>query len=71
MALILAGAVVASLVAWLAMDLWLENFAYRVPIDPLLFVAATGMALVVAFATVALQSVGAVRRDPIAALCYE
>jgi len=70
-ALILAGAVVASLVAWLAMDFWLENFAYRVTINPLLFVAATGIALVVAFATVALQSIGAVRRDPLLALRYE
>ena len=70
-ALILAGAVVASLVAWLAMNAWLENFAYRVSINPFLFVVATGAALAVAFATVALQSLGAVRRDPIAALRYE
>ena len=70
-ALILAAAVVASLVAWLAMDFWLENFAYRAPIDAWLFVAATGVALVVAFATVAMQSYGAVRKDPVVALRYE
>ncbi len=69
--LIAAGAVVASLGAWLAMDVWLENFAYRAPINPLLFVTATGVALVVAFATVALQSFGAIRRDPIMALRHE
>jgi putative ABC transport system permease protein len=69
--LILAGAVVASLGAWLAMDVWLENFAYRTAINPLLFVAASALALVVAFATVALQSVGAVTRDPVTALRYE
>ena len=70
-ALILAGAVLASLGAWLAMDLWLENFAYRASMNPLLFVVATGVALVVAFATVALQSIGAVTRDPVAALRHE
>ena len=71
LALIVAGAVFASLGAWLAMDIWLENFAYRTPINPLLFVAATCVALVVAFATVALQSFGAIRQDPLLALRYE
>ena len=71
LALIVAGAVVASLGAWLAMDAWLENFAYRTPIDPLLFVSATCVALAVAFATVALQSASAARRDPVEALRHE
>jgi len=69
--LILAGAVVASLGAWFAMDVWLENFAYQVPINPFLFLTATAVALAVAFATVALQSVSAVTRDPVLALRHE
>jgi putative ABC transport system permease protein len=69
--LILGGAVFASLGAWLAMDIWLENFAYQVPINPLLFVVATAVALVLALATVAVQSLGTTIRDPAVALRHE
>jgi putative ABC transport system permease protein len=69
--MILAGAVFASLAAWLAMDIWLENFAYQVTINPLLFVVATGVALALAFATVAVQSLGTTMQDPALALRHE
>ncbi|MNC94346.1 hypothetical protein D3C83_111770 [compost metagenome] len=69
--LVLAGAVVASIGAWLAIDEWLAAFAYRADIDPTVFVLATVVAAIVAFATIALQSSGTARADPADALRYE
>jgi len=69
--LILAGAVLASALAYLAINEWLAGFAYRAPINPLVFVIATAVAALVAFLTIALQSYGTVRGDPVDALRYE
>lgn len=71
LALVLVGAVVASIGAYFAMDQWLAGFAYRAPIDPLVFVVATAAALLVAFLTIALQSYKAASADPVDALRYE
>lgn len=70
-ALLLVGAVVGSFLAYFAFDTWLTSFAYRVAVNPLMFVAATAMAAIVTFATVALQCSGVARRDPVDALRYE
>jgi putative ABC transport system permease protein len=69
--LVLAGAFVASGIAYLAIDEWLTGFAYRAPINPLVFVLATAVAAVVAYATIALQSYNTARADPVDALRYE
>jgi putative ABC transport system permease protein len=69
--LIVLGSIVASLAAYLAIDLWLAGFAYRAAINPAVFVAAAFLALGVAYATVALQSFKAARANPIRALRYE
>ncbi len=62
--LILAGAAVASVAAYLAIDEWLTGFAYRADIDPLIFVVSTAIAALVAFATIATQASGTARADP-------
>jgi putative ABC transport system permease protein len=69
--LVLAAAFVASGIAYLAIDEWLAGFAYRAPINPLVFVLATALAAVVAYATIALQSYNTARADPVDALRYE
>ena len=69
--LVLAGAVVASIAAWLAIDEWLAGFAYRAEINPTVFVLSTIVAGVVAFLTIALQSWNTARADPADALRYE
>jgi putative ABC transport system permease protein len=50
------------------MDAWLTGFAYRAPINPLMFVVATLVAAAVTFATVALQSYRAASADPVGGL---
>jgi putative ABC transport system permease protein len=69
--LVLVGAVTASVIAWLAIDEWLSGFAYRAGIDPLAFVVATLGALVIAYATIALQANKTARSDPSVSLRYE
>ena len=69
--LVVIGSIVASLLAYLAMDRWLTGFAFRVGLNPLWFVLAAGAALAVAYTTVALQTLQAARSNPIEALRYE
>ncbi len=69
--LILASAIVAALLAYLAIDEWMTGFAYRAPINPLVFVAAAAAAALVALVTLTLQSSGTVRADPVEALRFE
>jgi putative ABC transport system permease protein len=69
--LVLAGALLGSLLAWLAINEWLSSFAYRAGVDPLAFVIATLAALAIAYVTIALQSYKAARGDPAQALHYE
>lgn len=54
--LVLAGSILASLVAYYAMDEWLSGFAYRAGINPLVFFVSVSVVIAVAFATIALQS---------------
>jgi putative ABC transport system permease protein len=69
--LVVIGSIVASLLAYVAMDRWLAGFAFRVRLDPLWFVLAAGAALALAYATVALQTLQATRSNPITALRHE
>jgi putative ABC transport system permease protein len=69
--LIAGGAVVASLVTWLAMAEWLSGFAYRAALNPAYFVLAALGAGAVALLTIALQSWRTARADPVNALRYE
>jgi putative ABC transport system permease protein len=69
--LIAAGAAVASIVAWLAMQDWLSGFAYRTALNPAYLLLAALGAGAVALLTIALQSWRTARGDPIEALRYE
>ncbi|MDH4270942.1 MAG: ABC transporter permease [Candidatus Aminicenantes bacterium] len=65
----------ANLLAWplayLTLDKWLKNYAYRISLGPLAFFLALGAALVVAIATVSFQAVRAALANPTKALKYE
>ncbi len=65
----------ANLVAWplvyLALQNWLQNFAYRVDLQPLYFLLATAIAIVVALGTVFYQAFTAARTNPVESLRYE
>ncbi|NHB67941.1 ABC transporter permease [Perlabentimonas gracilis] len=63
--------VIATPIAYFAMDKWLQNFAYRTPLSWWVFVLAGLLALVIALLTVSWQSWLAARRNPVEALRYE
>lgn len=69
--LVLGAAAVASVFAYLVMKAWLQNFAFRAGINPLIFVAAAVTGLAIAYLTVALQSMKAARAHPVKSLRYE
>jgi len=66
-----AGAIVASVVTWLAMQEWLSGFAYRAALNPAYFLLAALGAGAVALLTIALQSWRTAHGDPVQALRYE
>lgn len=66
--IVLVAAVLASVLAYFAIDEWLTNFAYRAGINPFIFVQSAAAAAAVAFGTVAVQSLRTARADPVEAL---
>ncbi len=56
---------------WLGVNWWLQTFAYRAPIAIWAFVASGVAAVVVAWLTVAYQSLKAASTNPVTALRYE
>jgi putative ABC transport system permease protein len=69
--LVLISFILSIPVAWLAMHQWLQNFAYRVPISPWLFVSAGVMAISVALLTVSFQAIQAAMANPVKSLRSE
>jgi len=65
----------ANLIAWpaayYAMHRWLQNFAYRIGISPLIFFLAAGGTLALAFVTICLQTIKAASTNPVETLRYE
>jgi len=63
--------VVASPIAYYAMNKWLENFAYKTTLSWWIFALAGVLALGIALLTVSWQSWRAATRNPVEALRYE
>ena len=69
--LVLVAFVVAVPVAYLAMNRWLEDFAYRIDLSWWIFLFAGLAAFAIAWVTVSGQSVRAARTNPVKSLRYE
>jgi len=63
--------VIATPIAWYAMNKWLENFAYKTSLSWWIFALAGLLALGIALLTVSWQSWKAATRNPVEALRYE
>ncbi len=63
--------IIATPIAWYAMHLWLENFAYKTNLSWWIFALAGVLALGIALLTVSFQSWKAATRNPVEALRYE
>lgn len=69
--LMMLAFVLATPVAWYAMDKWLENFAYREPMGISVFLIAGGLTLVVTILTVSYQATRAALANPVDSLRAE
>ena len=58
-------------IAYIAMNKWLENFAYKTTLSWWIFVLAGALALGIALLTISFQSYKAATRNPVEALRYE
>ena len=68
---VVAANLIAWPVAWVVMNMWLQDFAYRIAIGWWPFVVAGLAALVVSLLTVSYQAVRAATANPVDALRYE
>lgn len=69
--LVLIGGVLAIPVAWIGVGRWLQNFAFRTTIDPLVFIGAALVVLLIATFTVSFRAIRAAQTDPVRALRHE
>jgi predicted permease len=69
--LVLISFVIATPVAWWAMNKWLADFAYRIDIQGWMFLVAGVVAVSIAFLTVSFQSVRAALANPVKSLRSE
>ncbi len=58
-------------VTWMMMDYWLESFAFRVPLNPLVFLLAGGLTLLIALLTVSYQALCSASTNPVISLKSE
>jgi ABC-type antimicrobial peptide transport system permease subunit len=69
--LVLIALVIASPLAWLAMNKWLENYEYRVSVSWWMFVVAGLLAILIALVTVSFQAIKSARTNPVKSLRTE
>ena len=69
--LVIMALLVASPLAYYAMQRWLADFAYRIAIQPYVFLMAGGIALLIALLTVSWQSAKAALANPVDSLRSE
>ncbi len=68
---VLIAAVIASPIAWYAMNKWLQDFAYRVNIKMWVFIIAGITAMLIALITVGIQAIKAATANPVKSLRTE
>ena len=69
--LVVIAILIASPLAWYAMNRWLQSFAYQIDIPWWIFVAAGGLAIAIAFLTISFQSLKAALMNPVKSMRSE
>ncbi len=69
--LVIIAFIPASALAWYISSTWLKGFAYRIDINPLVFLISGLAAIAIAWLTVSYQSVKAAAANPVDSLKYE
>jgi putative ABC transport system permease protein len=63
--------IIASPLAWLAMNSWLQDYVYRIHISWWMFVIGGLLAILVALVTVSFQAIKAAMANPVKSLRSE
>ncbi|UIR55124.1 ABC transporter permease [Sphingobacterium sp. SRCM116780] len=71
MKLVFAAIVIATPIAWWAMNQWLADFNYRIDIGWLYFAVAGCFAILIALGTISFQTLKAIRSNPVDSLRNE
>jgi putative ABC transport system permease protein len=69
--LVIVAFIIASPIAWLIMNKWLQDFAYRTDISAWVFVAAAVLSIFIAFITISIQSLKSALANPVNSLRSE
>jgi putative ABC transport system permease protein len=69
--LVLLSNLIAWPIAYFAMERWLQNFAYRIDLTPMIFLGSGFIALCIAWVTVGGTAAKAASAKPVLALRYE
>jgi len=69
--LVVIAIVIATPIAWLSMDSWLQGFTFRIHINAWVFLLAGFLALAIALLTVSYQSIRAALANPVKSLRSE
>ncbi len=69
--LVLIAFVLAVPIAWYVMNMWLDNFAYRIGIELWVFALSGAIAFIIAVLTVSFQSIRAALANPVESLRSE
>jgi putative ABC transport system permease protein len=65
------GFALAAPASWFIMNKWLDTFAYKIELGPLLFAIGFIVTLLIAFITVGYKSFKAATVNPVKSLRYE
>jgi len=69
--LVLVAFAISVPIAWYTMNRWLEDFAYRITIDSVVFILAGAGAICIALLTISFESMKAAVRNPVDSLRSE
>jgi putative ABC transport system permease protein len=69
--LVLIAILIASPLTWLAMNKWLQDFAYRTNISWMIFIVTSAIAIAVAILTISFQALRAALANPVKSLRTE
>jgi putative ABC transport system permease protein len=69
--LVIVAIVLATPIAWWAMNKWLQNFAYRIQLQWWMFLLAGLIGIAIAMLTVSVQAIKAAVANPVKSLRTE
>jgi len=69
--LVIIAFVIATPIAWWAMNKWLEGFAYKVPVTWWMFASAGLISIIIALGTVSFQAIKAAIANPVKVLNHD